>query len=573
MLENREIADSSEMEEESRVSLSQRCCILSVSPGKDEAESTCCGLLIDTRHGTVLTHASLLSRILVNNSSVLKDLKHKQFSQSNELSQIKIEALFQENIPDENEVLGYSNNKLIPNFLNSGLRSTPGHVNYNASVECVFQSWSLKQVLSKLLPPDSWDFVENLSDVDQGNENREKKNQNSPEFYSLLPCFVVLKLWNWKPFESVLDVHSSKNCHQGDQVEILSTPFGSVSPEIFFNTRSQGIISNLAGKNNVLILTDARCIPGAEGGALYVCTDKQRVLTGILIATLCWKNNEWVGLSLAASLSEVLDCLSSLPMKLSNRSYTAVNRHNSHWTVSKMIKSTQAHIPLIFVNGNWGSGICLGHDKSGHRVILTCSHVIGKGDPTSVEVLYKPVKTPYQADVVYRVPMGQQFDIGILLEQRITIQQSGIEIRKTGSLKLGEAVYVIGHALFGQGYDLEPTVTKGIVSKVIMVKNHPIMIQTTCAVHAGASGGAVVDKEGRLIGLVVCNARDSSTGASFPHINMSVPIATIFPVLDSYIKSGDKTVLRSLCVRDPYIHSLWTMEGVKQGVQVFSSKL
>ncbi|XP_021349458.1 peroxisomal leader peptide-processing protease-like [Mizuhopecten yessoensis] len=556
--------------------LSQRCCTLSISHGKDGTESTCCGLLIDTRHGIILTHASLLSQMLTSNSAVLRDLKEEYFSQSKQLSRFEVEVLFQktqvENL-EENELSQPLNNKLAPNFLNSELKSSPGFVIHNASVQCIFQCWSLRQVLSKLLPAGSWDFVENLTDVDQGNEKREKRNQNSPEYYSLLPCFLLLKIRNWKPFESVLDVRLSVNNQQGDRVEIQSTPFGSVSPEIFFNCRSQGIISNLSGKNNILILTDARCIPGAEGGALYFCDGKHRVLMGIMIATLCWKNNEWVGLSLAASLSEILDSLNDLPLKWSDDTYYSVNTHGSQWTMSKVIKSVQVNIPHISVNGNWGSGICVGHNKQGQRVILTCSHVIGKGDPTSVEVLYKPVQTPYRADVVYRVPMGQQFDLGILLEQKTSTSEPGIKVRRTGTLRQGESVLVIGHALFGRGFDLEPTVTKGIVSKVIRVRNQPVMIQTTCAVQAGASGGAVVDMEGRLVGLVVCNARDTSTGASYPHINMSVPIATIIPVLDSYIESGDKSVLRSLCVRNPVIHSLWTMEKFKQDPQVLTSKL
>jgi S1-C subfamily serine protease len=38
--------------------------------------------------------------------------------------------------------------------------------------------------------------------------------------------------------------------------------------------------------------------------------------------------------------------------------------------------------------------------------------------------------------------------------------------------------------------------------------NVSCFIQTTsCAVHAGASGGAVVDKYGRLVGIAVSNAK------------------------------------------------------------------
>lgn len=31
--------------------------------------------------------------------------------------------------------------------------------------------------------------------------------------------------------------------------------------------------------------------------------------------------------------------------------------------------------------------------------------------------------------------------------------------------------------------------------------------QSTCAVHPGASGGALVNKAGQLVGMVVCNAK------------------------------------------------------------------
>lgn len=265
------------MDEDVELSPSQRCCTLSITCGDDVAESTCCGILLDTRHGIILTHASLLSQVLTFNSVVLKDLKQEHFSQSKQLSQFKVEVLFQEIVQDnlEEDISLLSRSKLTPNFLTSQLNSNSGFVRFDASVKCIFQSWSLKQIIAKLLPAGSWDFVESFSEIDQGNE-KHNKNQNSPTFYSLLPCFLILKLKDWKPFESTLDIRSSVNNRQGDRVEIQSTPFGSVSPDVFFNSRSQGIISNLSGKNGILILTDARCIPGAEGGALYFCDGKQR---------------------------------------------------------------------------------------------------------------------------------------------------------------------------------------------------------------------------------------------------------------------------------------------------------
>jgi len=55
----------------------------------------------------------------------------------------------------------------------------------------------------------------------------------------------------------------------GQTVFAVATPFGNLSPAVFLNSVSKGIVSNIVGAESELILTDARCIPGTEGGALY----------------------------------------------------------------------------------------------------------------------------------------------------------------------------------------------------------------------------------------------------------------------------------------------------------------
>lgn len=66
--------------------------------------------------------------------------------------------------------------------------------------------------------------------------------------------------------------------------------------------------------------------------------------------------------------------------------------------------------------------------------------------------------------------------------------------------------------------DIWPSVSTGIVSHVVRVpeplhieksgivetekRSVPVMLQTTAAVHPGASGGAVVDSNGHMIGLI-----------------------------------------------------------------------
>lgn len=66
-------------------------------------------------------------------------------------------------------------------------------------------------------------------------------------------------------------------------------------------------------------------------------------------------------------------------------------------------------------------------------------------------------------------------------------------------LPAGESVVVVGYG--GLGRNCGPSLTCGVVSKTISLNYQPVMLQTTCAVQAGASGGAVVrTHSGELLG-------------------------------------------------------------------------
>lgn len=63
----------------------------------------------------------------------------------------------------------------------------------------------------------------------------------------------------------------------------------------------------------------------------------------------------------------------------------------------------------------------------------------------------------------------------------------------------GEAVSVVGFGVFGQACG--PSVTSGILSAVVQVDDTPVMLQTTCAVHGGSSGGPLFSTcSGDLLG-------------------------------------------------------------------------
>ncbi|XP_028776760.1 glyoxysomal processing protease, glyoxysomal isoform X1 [Neltuma alba] len=138
---------------------------------------------------------------------------------------------------------------------------------------------------------------------------------------------------------------------------------------------------------------------------------------------------------------------------------------------------------------------------------------------------------------------------------------------------MGSKAYVIGHGLFGPRCGFFPSVCSGVVAKVIeaetpqsylsVQQGHthgqlPAMLETTAAVHPGASGGAVVNSDGHMIGLVTSNARHSG-GTVIPHLNFSIPCAALAPI---YVFSKDMknlSVLRVLDEPDEYISSVWAL--------------
>lgn len=58
---------------------------------------------------------------------------------------------------------------------------------------------------------------------------------------------------------------------------------------------------------------------------------------------------------------------------------------------------------------------------------------------------------------------------------------------------------MVGFGIFGQACG--PSVTSGILSAVVRVDDRPVMLQTTCAVHGGSSGGPLFStRTGDLLG-------------------------------------------------------------------------
>ncbi|XP_041990761.1 glyoxysomal processing protease, glyoxysomal-like isoform X2 [Salvia splendens] len=136
----------------------------------------------------------------------------------------------------------------------------------------------------------------------------------------------------------------------------------------------------------------------------------------------------------------------------------------------------------------------------------------------------------------------------------------------------GSEAFVIGHGLFGPRCDFLPSACLGVIAKVIEAarspetrssklnscERFPAMLETTAAVHPGSSGGAVVNSNGCMIGLVTSNAKHGG-GTVIPHLNFSIPCAALKPILKLAEDMQNFAVLEELDKPNEHLSSIWAL--------------
>ena len=137
-----------------------------------------------------------------------------------------------------------------------------------------------------------------------------------------------------------------------------------------------------------------------------------------------------------------------------------------------------------------GSGVIV--DASG--IVITNFHVIEEADEVHVTL---SDRREYQADILL---MDERTDLAVLKVRNPGGPLPFLALADSDLLEVGDLVLAIGNP-FGVGQ----TVTSGIVSAVartaIGISDYQFFIQTDAAINPGNSGGALVDVDGRLIGI------------------------------------------------------------------------
>lgn len=177
-----------------------------------------------------------------------------------------------------------------------------------------------------------------------------------------------------------------------------------------------------------------------------------------------------------------------------------------------------------------GSGVIVSSDG----YIVTNSHVVDNGKAEKIKALLSNGEE-VEAKLVWN---DTTLDLAV-----IKIEKKGLKPIEFGDIKkvnVGDKSIAIGNPL---GLELQSTLTSGYISgmeRSITVEGGNIMdglIQTDAAINGGNSGGALLNAEGKLIGINTAKP-ESADGIGF-----AIPVSTIKPIVEKIVKTGSYDAL------------------------------
>ena len=195
-------------------------------------------------------------------------------------------------------------------------------------------------------------------------------------------------------------------------------------------------------------------------------------------------------------------------------------------SVQQIVRDASPGVVLVQQPQGLGSGFLI--DAAGH--ILTNAHVVDTAK--TVTVTYAD-GTEQDAKVLAADPV---VDLAVLKVDAPPPSARPLPLGRSKGLVVGDPVVAIGNPL---GY--ERTATTGIVSALkrqICSPNDSSIsnaIQTDAAINQGNSGGPLINRRGRVIGI---NSQIASQSGGFEGIGFAIPIDIVRPVAQGVIAGG-----------------------------------
>jgi len=141
------------------------------------------------------------------------------------------------------------------------------------------------------------------------------------------------------------------------------------------------------------------------------------------------------------------------------------------------------------------------------------------------------------------VAADPQSDLVLLQADLSTTDYLGV--RDSSQVKLGEEVWTLGFPNLEQ-QGISPKMTNGIISSLNGFRDDPRAFQISVPIQPGNSGGPLLDKQGRVVGLVFARLPDGMlyerTGAMPQNVNYAIKSARLLEFLSQHrIRPRDTT--------------------------------
>ena len=208
--------------------------------------------------------------------------------------------------------------------------------------------------------------------------------------------------------------------------------------------------------------------------------------------------------------------------------------------ISALVTPTVVSISVTSTEGSGTGSGSIYKSTASTSYIITNNHVIESAVTTGTIKVEFTNGDQVAATIVGRDPM---YDLAVLSIK--TGNLPTIAVGDSSKVSVGDPVLAIGSPL-----GLASTVTSGIISALnrpvttgdIGSQSYVNAIQTDAAINPGNSGGALVDAQGRIIGVNSAIATLSSGGTSGSiGLGFSIPINEAKRVIEEIIATGKST--------------------------------
>ncbi|KAG0287142.1 hypothetical protein BGZ96_008898 [Linnemannia gamsii] len=384
----------------------------------------------------------------------------------------------------------------------------------------------------------------------------------------------------------------------GKRLTLHGSGFGLIAPSVLINNISQGIVANIIHpyraarradeQANSLVLTDAKFLPGMEGGA--VSWDETGELAGLSMLPIRRTDGEPVDISLVIPVACIVAAVSP---------YITIPRqplqpdHIAALNSSSFINARQA-VVMVQVGQTWASGVII--SRSGH--ILTNAHVFTSFLDNISNRTWPNLRSGISLRVRIDSPQQQLWvddcelvfvsescwDVALIKIPETCVLNGFLpylplktpeEISRLKPIVKGTPLFAIGHGIFGPSSGILPLITSGICSKVVTHAEKPVMLLSSAPVHRGNSGGVLVNTDGQFVGLVTGNGK-TSTGRTITHLNFAIPLDAITVAVNAYLLDEDRKWLDRLNTPPIRVDDIWSLRGnapVWDPIEKVSSKL